>query len=92
MAITQGINGTFVSYSEMDDPIYFRKFKKTVPLDGSWETRVFYEITKFPLGRKETEQWLEDHYGKLKYSDSWWKTFNGICMNEKIYIHYKLLE
>ncbi len=92
MAITQGINGTFVSYSEMDDPIYFRKFKKTIPVDGEWEDRVFYEITKFPLGRKETFDFLQKHYGEPKYCNTWWSTFNGISMNEQIYTYYKLME
>ena len=92
MAIAQGINGTFVSYNEMDDPIYFRKFKKTVSVDNVWEDRVFYEITKTPMGRQTTETWLNEHYGYRKYAETWWTTVNGICMNEKIYLHYKLME
>ena len=93
MAITQGINGTFVQYVEVDnEEIYLRKFKKTVPVDNVWEDRVFYEITKFPMGRQSTLEWLDKHYGKPKYSENWWNTYNGICMNEKIYIHYKLME
>ena len=93
MAITQGINGTFVQYNETDEePIYFRKFKKTIPIDNSWEDRVFYEITKFPMGRQNTIDWLIEHYHHKLYADTWWVTVNGICMNEKIYTHYKLME
>jgi hypothetical protein len=93
MAITQGINGTFSPmYCEDAEPVYFRKFKKTIPLDGQWQDSVFYEITKFPIGRQSTIDLLHKHYGEPKYSNSWWSTHNGICMNEKIYTHYKLLE
>lgn len=94
MAITQGINGTFFPHPEVIEvePIYFRKFKKTVPLDGDWEDRVFYEITKFPMGRQTTLDWLTEKYKHPMYSNTWWATDNGICMNENIYIHYKLME
>lgn len=94
MAITQGINGTFSPIYTYEDiePIYFRKFKKTVAGVDAWEDRVFYEITKFPMGRSTTEKWLHEHYGQFKYSDTWWTTHNGICMCEKIYTHYKLCE
>ena len=92
MAIAQGINGTFVSYHEVDEQIFIRKFKKTVSVDNVWEDRVFYEITQFPMGRQSTVEWLDKLYGKPKYSENWWNTYNGICMNEKIYTHYKLME
>lgn len=94
MAITQGINGTFFPAQDIEEvePIYFRKFKKTVSVDGNWEDRVFYEITRFPMGRNATIEWLKTHYGEKVYSYTWWATVNGICMNEKIYIHYKLME
>lgn len=94
MAITQGINGTFFPAQEIEEvePVYFRKFKKTVPLDGDWEDRVFYEITRFPMGRQNTIDWLLEHYHNKVYADTWWVTVNGIVMNEKIYTHYKLME
>jgi hypothetical protein len=83
-------------YTKMDvdvEPIYFRKFKKTVSVDNTWVDRVFYEIKRFPMGDMNvTEKWLYTHYGHKKYSDTWWSTYSGICMNEKIYIHYKLME
>lgn len=94
MAITKGINGTFFPAQDYEtvEPVFFRKFKKTIPIDGSWEERVFYEITRFPMGRSDTEKWLHKHYGDVNYSVSWWATHNGICMYEKIYTHYKLSE
>jgi len=94
MAITQGINGTFFPYQEIEEvePIYFRKLKKTILVDNVWEDRVFYEITQFPMGRQNTMSWLSKTYGQFKYSDTWWTTVNGIVMNEKIYTHYKLME
>lgn len=93
MANTPGV-GTFLPYQEIEDaePIYFRKFKKTISVDNIWEDRVFYEITRFPMGRQTTIDWLNKYHGSLKYSDTWWATINGICMNEKIYTHYKLME
>ena len=94
MAIAQGINGTFFPQQAIEEvePVYFRKFKKTIPVDNSWEDRVFYEITKFPMGRQVTEEWLRKNYGQHKYANTWWATVNGISMSEKIYTHYKLLE
>lgn len=93
MAITKGINGTWSLINDpSEEPVYIRKFKKTVPVDGAWEDRVFYEMTQFPLGRQQTQDLLKKHYGPGVYSVSWWSTFNGIAMSEKIYIHYKLLE
>ena len=94
MAITQGINGTFFPAQEYEtvEPIYFRKFKKTIPIEGSWEERVISEITRFPMGRSDTENWLHKHYGDARYSVTWWATHYGICMDEKIYTHYKLSE
>jgi len=74
------------------EPVYFRKFKKTISVDNTWEDRVFYEITRFPMGRQTTIDWLTERYGYMKYSNTWWYTHNGICMNEKIYTHYKLME
>ena len=98
MAITKrlndGMNGTFFPVQDIEEvePIYFRKFKKTVSVDNVWEDRVFYEITRFPMGRQSTIDWLTKQYGLMRYSDTWWYTTNGICMNEKIYTHYKLME
>lgn len=92
MAITQGINGTFAPLNDYEEPIYFRIFKKTVSVGKLWEDRVFYEIKQFPMGRNTTEKWLSEKYGQFKYADTWWTTVNGVCMNEKIYLHYKLME
>jgi hypothetical protein len=94
MAITQGINGTFFPAQDYEtvEPVYIRKFKKTIPVDNGWEDRVFYEITKFPMGRQATFNLLTEHYGEPKYSNTWWSTFNGISMNEQIYTYYKLME
>jgi hypothetical protein len=94
MAIAKGINGTFFPYQEIEEvePIYFRKFKKTVSVDNAWEDRVFYEITRFPMGRQNTIDWLLEHYHDRVYAGTWWTTVNGIVMNEKIYTHYKLME
>lgn len=94
MAITQGINGTFFPHQDIEEvePVYFRKFKKTISVDGQWENRVFYEITRFPMGRQTTLDWLCEYYKHPMYSNTWWSTHNGICMNEKIYTHYKLME
>ncbi len=94
MAITQGINGTFFPAQDYEnvEPIYFRKFKKTIAVDSVWETRIFYEITRFPLGRQSTIDLLCKNYGDPKYSYTWWSTPNGICMSEQIYTYYKLVE
>lgn len=67
----------------------FRKLKKTVPVDGAWEERIFYEIR--PL-KRETIDWLTTNYGNLRYQNTWWSTHNSIVMRDTIYTHWKLCE
>ena len=70
------------------EPVYFRKLKKIVP-DGNngWEERTFYALTK---NVADARQWLDFHYGKAKYSNTWWESPGTIVMSEKIYTHYAL--
>ena len=70
------------------EPVGFRKLKKIVP-DGNngWEERIFYATTKNVV---DACTWLEEKYGKQKYSDTWWMVRGSIIMSEKIYIHYSL--
>jgi hypothetical protein len=90
MAITQGINGTFSPYQEIEDvePVYFTKLKKTVP-DGNygWEERTFYALTK---NVSPAVRWLHRHYGEANYCNTWWYTPDKVVMSEKIYTHYAL--
>ena len=90
MANTQGLNGTFFPFQEVEvlEPIYFRKLKKTVP-DGNtgWEERTFYAITKNVV---DARQWLQKNYGEAKYCNTWWYSPDTIVMSEKIYTHYAL--
>jgi hypothetical protein len=69
-------------------PVYFRKLKKIVP-DGNngWEERTFYALTK---NVAVARQWLDYHYGKAKYANTWWEAPDTIVMSEKIYTHYAL--
>jgi len=95
MAIATGINGTLAQDLRYDpiEPIYFRTFKKTVPVDNGWEDRVFYAITKVRTSdMNQAIDWCKKHYGERRYSDTWWYTHGEVIMNEKIYIHYKLME
>lgn len=90
MAITQGINGTFSSYQEIEEvePSYFRKLKKTVPDgNGGWEERTFVSLTK---NVSMARQWLQQHYGEAKYCVTWWYAPDKVVMSEKIYTHYAL--
>lgn len=90
MALTQGINGTFFPYQEIEEvePVHFRKLKKTVP-DGEygWEERTFYALTK---NVNTARQWLQKNYGEAKYCDTWWFAPDTVVMSEKIYTHYAL--
>jgi len=86
-------NTTIMTFSQIIDysdfePVHFRKLKKTVP-DGNngWEERTFVVITK---DVSEARQWLQQHYGESKYSDTWWYSPGSIVMSEKIYTHYAL--
>ena len=70
-------------------PVNFRTLKKTVPLNGGWEERTFYEVRpKINV----TLDWLTKHYGRFKYQETWWYTNNSIVMRDNIYTHWKLCE
>ena len=75
-------------YIEDDNPITFRKIKKTVP-DGNngWEEKTFYAITKNVV---QARQWLHQKYGEAKYCQTWWYAPDTVVMSEKIYTHYAL--
>lgn len=90
MENSTSMNDTIV-YEDIE-PINFRKFKKTIPLDGKWEDRVFYEIKTNNKEWHNAIKWCNKHYGGQSYTDTWWSTNNAVIMNEKIYIHYKLME
>jgi hypothetical protein len=70
-------------------PVNFRKLKKTVPLNGGWEERTFYEVRP---KINATLDWLTKHYGVFKYQETWWYTNNSIVMRDNIYTHWKLCE
>jgi hypothetical protein len=70
-----------------DEPITFRKFKKTVHNGTDWEDIVFYEIKE---NQKKAGLWLKEKYGNQVYCKTWWQTHTSICMSEKIYTHYAL--
>ena len=65
-----------------------RTFKKTLWNGSDWITMNFYELK----GDVKTIEWCKQHYSKTQYGGTWWTTFGSICMNEKIYIHWKLME
>jgi hypothetical protein len=67
----------------------FRKLKKSVPFNGGWEERIFYEVR--PL-TKTTIDWLVNNYGSLNYQNTWWSTHNSIVMRDSIYTHWKLCQ
>lgn len=70
-------------------PVNFRKLTKTVPLNGGWEERTFYEVRpKINV----TLDWLTKHYGVFKYQETWWYTHDSIVMRDNIYTHWKLCE
>ena len=89
--VSSNLGLTPIDYQYIDEePINFRKLKKTVPIgDGNWEERVFYEIK--PM-KRETIDWLTTHYGRLSYQNTWWSTHTSVVMNDKIYTHWKLCE
>lgn len=77
---------------EETEPITFREFKKTFWNGSEWEIAKFYEIRKRTDQLKNIKDWLENKYGKPCYGKTFWITFNGIVMHEKIYTHWKLCE
>lgn len=83
--------GSFVNYEEIIDvePVNFRKLKKTVPSNGGWEERTFYEVRPASIS---TLDWLHNNYGGHSYQNTWWSTHNSIVMRDKIYTHWKLCQ
>lgn len=83
--------GSFAPYQEVIDvePVNFRKLKKTVPFNGGWEERTFYEIRPASIS---TLDWLHNNYGGYSYQNTWWSTHNSIVMRDKIYTHWKLCQ
>lgn len=72
--------------------VTFRTFKKRMWNGNDWETIIFYEMKKPASDRQKINEWLTTHYSSAIYSKTWWETWDGIIMNEKIYIHWKLCE
>ena len=99
MALTKGITGTFapVDYEyigDVSEPAGVRKIKKSISVNGVFEEHNFYMITAY-IGswtRASLSEWCEKHYGKPSYLNTYWLAFDNICMNEKIYVHWKLCE
>ncbi len=87
--------GSFKPYEEVTYEVVdteldkFRKIKKTVPVNGAWEERVFYEIRP---NTQERINWLVDNYGSSRYQETWWYTHNSIVMKDSIYTHWKLCQ
>ena len=93
MATSPGINGTFAP-AWTDDEIEYaaiRKIIKKVNVNGVWEERVFIMLTD-GSNRTKVSDWLKEHYGPSIYSQTWWSTFSSVCMSDKIYTHWKLLQ
>ena len=87
-------NGTFAPAYEVIDVIPDKKLQriiKKVSINGEWEDRIFYIIND-GSDRGPIQQWLSDHYGPSKYGITWWATFTSVCMQDKIYTHWKLCE
>ena len=80
-----------VKYDDPIDvtPVNFRKLKKTVPFQGGWEERTFYEVRPNTQARID---WLVKNYGSRRYQETWWHTHNSIVMRDNIYTHWKLCE
>lgn len=68
-------------------PNNFRRFEKTVAVNGEWENRVFYEIRPH---KYEYEAWLTKHYGQPNYQHTWWVTHNSFVMRDNVYTHWRL--
>jgi hypothetical protein len=59
---------------------------------SGWETVKFYQVKGDNIANKMHDQTslLTQLYGESEYPKTWWITHNSICMNEKIYVHWKL--
>jgi hypothetical protein len=92
MATTQGINGTFAPIYEELEYADIRKIVKKVHVDGQWQERTFILLTDGITNRRDIQDWLKEHYGPSIYQETWWATFSSVCMSDKIYTHWKLLQ
>lgn len=70
----------------------FKEIKKSIWNGQDWEVQKFYHIYDLHDSRQQVHDWVKQHYGKSIYSKTWWKVYDGIVVNEKIYIHYQLIK
>lgn len=76
----------------IDDVPTNRKVKKTIPVNGKWEDRVFIRIPVGSSGNKELEDWCRKYYGNPGYLGPWFKVSGYVILDEKTYVHWKLCE
>jgi hypothetical protein len=61
---------------------------KKVWENDEWVDRIFYQTPN----EAKCFTWLHQNYGPQRYPVTWWITYNGIWLNDKIYTHWKLCE
>jgi len=81
-----------LDYDIVDAVPATRKIKKTIPVDGKWEDRIFIRIPVGQSGNKELEDWCSKYYGTPRYLGPWFKVSGYVILDEKTYVHWKLCE
>ena len=92
--MSNSFSGSFAPAYEYVDVIpdkNLQKIIKKVCVKGEWEDRIFIIIND-GSNRGPVQQWLSEHYGPSQYGVTWWSTFTSVCMQDKIYTHWKLCE
>lgn len=64
------------------------KIKKKMFIDGEWQEQLFIQVD----WSRALETWLWEKYPNKGYLKDWWTTSKRVTMNDKVYVHWKLVE
>jgi hypothetical protein len=64
-----------------------RKIKKQILVDNEWQEQLFIQVD----WSIELSRWLQEKYPNKGYLKDWWGTCNRVTMNDKVYVHWKLI-
>jgi len=64
------------------------KIKKKIFIDGEWQEKLFIQCD----WSRNLETWLREKYPSQGYLKDWWLTEKRVTMNDKVYVHWKLIE
>lgn len=64
------------------------KIKKKLFINNEWHEQLFIQCD----WSRNLESWLREKYPNEGYLKDWWMTSKRVTMNDKVYVHWKLVE